>query len=64
MKPKAPKKGKRIWKPSDCRKQNEGCYCLTGYDYEDQCPDCRDSIYRDAYSYCVCPPLEKHKQPS
>lgn len=49
----------RVWKPSDCRREIEGCFCATGFDYEDMCPDCRDEPNRWKYSYCVCLPKEE-----
>ena len=50
----------RRWRPKDCNKRQEGCFCSTGYPYERSCPECRDyRPHRDIFSYCVCPPPER-----
>ena len=43
-----------------CGRRSSKCFCLVGWPYEKQCPDCRDNWkdgqFRD--SYCICPPEE------
>lgn len=47
------------WKEEDCYKGVEGCFCATGFAYEDMCPNCRDERFpEDRFSYCACPPKE------
>lgn len=44
---------------STCKWNLPTCKCLTGFSYEEMCPDCRDDReHGDVYSRCVCPPKD------
>lgn len=48
-------KPERKWQPSDCRKEVEDCFCVTGYPYRMLCSKCRDKrTPGDDKDYCIC----------